>query len=109
MTIDNVFIRTSEFNINAHKFPHIKFKDLPKIDYNIVLKIYNDIKAKRKQRMHDRQSNWFGKLSPVVHLSDDNDEVWGSKRQYLYGYICSYIMNSNNITILPLSNTCRPC
>ena len=47
--------------------------------------------------MHDRQSNWFGKLSPVVHLSDDNDEVWGSKRQYLYGYICSYIMNSNNI------------
>lgn len=65
------------------------------------LKIYNDIKAKRKQKIHDRQSNWFGKLSPIVHLSDDNDEVWGSKRQYLYGYICSYIMNINSITILP--------
>jgi hypothetical protein len=65
------------------------------------LKIYNNLKVKRKESIRQSQLKWFGKLSPIIYLSDDNDEVWGSKRQYLYGYICSNIMKNQNIALLP--------
>lgn len=61
---------------------------------------YNNIKKGRKERI--RNSAQPGcccsdELDPVPNLSHDNDEVWGSKRQYLYGYVCCDIFKNNNL------------
>jgi len=65
------------------------------------LRTYNRYREERKARIRDSQSNWFQKLGSVPGVSVDNDDVWGSKRQYLYGYVCSEIMRQNNTNMIP--------
>lgn len=81
---------------------------------------YNNIKKVRKERIKNNiQSGCFccsDGLDPIPNLSHDNDEVWGSKRQYLYGYVCRDIFKDNNIhlpvfmcsTLNPTGGICGP-
>lgn len=69
-----------------------------------MITTYNKLKTERKENIKKSQaSSWFGygALTSVPTLSNDNDEVWGSKRQYLYGKVCSDIMKQNNIELSP--------
>jgi hypothetical protein len=65
---------------------------------------FNNLKLNRKNTIKESNNSyfsWFNTLPPVPNLSNDNDEVWGSKRQYLYGQVCSEIMKKNNIDLPP--------
>jgi len=71
-----------------------------------MINTYNKLKKERKQAIEDSITccnfcMWFGALTPVPTLSLDNDEVWGSKRQYLYGKVCSDILAENKIELAP--------
>ena len=65
------------------------------------LDTFNKLKNERRKRIIESQNNFFNKLSPILYLSSDNKEVWGSKRQYLSGYIISLILNEDNIKLPP--------
>ena len=60
---------------------------------------YNRLKNERKQLIQESQNSWFSKINGVQGVSVDNDEVWGSKRQYLYGRACQKILRENGIDL----------
>merc|ERR1712227_78677 len=68
-----------------------------------MVSTYNELKSERKNIVRTSSTTSFiCPLTPVPNLSSDNDEVWGSKRQYLYGYVCSEILKSKkNVDIAP--------
>lgn len=76
--------------------------DISQIENHI--NTFNKLKKERKELIKQSSNSyfsWYSKLTPVPTLSVDNDEVWGSKRQYLFGKVCSDLMKENNIDLPP--------
>jgi hypothetical protein len=91
--------------IHARKINHALNTNYNDFELCTMVDTYNQIKQRRKQAIKDAVASsccsWCNSLTSVPNLSADNDEVWGSKRQYMYGHICSDIMKQHNIVLSP--------
>ncbi len=65
------------------------------------IQTFHKLKDERRKNIVESQKKYIFKLSPVLNLSSDNDDIWGSKRQYLSGYITSLILKENGIILPP--------
>ena len=83
--IQNFTYGIDEFK-NAKKIINYLNERYSDNDIENYIKTYHKLKRERKERIINSQSNFYFKLTPIVNLSSDNEDVWGSKRQYL----CSF-------------------
>ena len=98
--ITNFFIQIFELQY-FNKILHTNYT------YEQILKhfsTYESLLLYQGKHIIKSQSNYFNKLYPILTLTINNNNVWGCKRQYLYGYICSKIFEHNNIIISPILN-----
>lgn len=86
---------------NAKKIYKLLGEDISDNKVKQQVLLYNNLKQERKKTIIEYNNKYIFKLSPIVNLSSDNDEIWGSKRQYLSGYVMSEIFKNNNITLPP--------
>ena len=70
-------------------------------DVELSLNEYLKLLNQRRETLKQSQGHWYGSLSVVPGMSMDNDHIWGSKRQYLYGSIVSEIFGDKDIKIVP--------
>jgi hypothetical protein len=72
-------------------------------DENEIIKYvdtYNNIKRERDELIINNHLICCGSnLDQISQLSDDNNKMWGSKSQYLYGYICHDIFKTHEINL----------
>jgi hypothetical protein len=70
-------------------------------ELKIFVETYNQIKKKRDDLIDssDGCCSFMCGLKEVSMLSEDNNEAWGSKKQYLSGYVCKHIFKNYGINL----------
>jgi hypothetical protein len=67
------------------------------------IKKFNEIKKQRDLIIESDKGCLYyllkNNINDIPTLSEENKGGWGSKKQYLYGYICQYIFKKNNIDL----------
>ena len=66
------------------------------------LRTYRRLLEARRERVRASQRGWWwDRIGAVPNVSVDNDGVWGSKRQYMYGWVTSRFLEASGITLEP--------
>ena len=86
---------------NAKKINIILNNNSTESEIKKQIEKYRQLKNERRENIIKSNNNYFFTLKPILNLSNENDEVWGSKRQYLSGFVLSEIFKKNNINLPP--------
>ena len=108
------FLLKSFVNSTSNFDEQIKYansiKEILKLNYTDdefvdMIKLYNKLIDERQQIIEQSKlscCSFWTSLDNIPNLSEENKDLWGSKRQYLFGQVCSDIIKYNkNINLHP--------